>query len=56
MMMNETDVINNIRNSVGIISTETLVESHPYVTDPKKEMARLKSEQPEEYMGVLNEE
>lgn len=48
MMMNETDIINNIRNSVGIISDETLVEAHPYVTDPKKELQRLKSEQSEE--------
>lgn len=55
MMMNETDVINNIRTSVGIISEETLVESHPYVTDPKKEMSRMKSEREEQeaYMAQV---
>lgn len=44
MMMNEADVINNVRNSVGIISTETLAAHHPWVTDVQDEIERLDKE------------
>jgi SPP1 family phage portal protein len=47
MMMNEADVINNVRNSVGIVSTETLVANHPWVDDPDAEMSRLEAEKQE---------
>lgn len=44
MLMNEGEIITNIRNSVGILSTETLVAQHPWVDDPEKELDRLKKE------------
>jgi SPP1 family phage portal protein len=47
VLMNETDVINNIRNSVGIVSEETLLTKHPYVTDASVELERLKAERQE---------
>ncbi len=47
MMMNETDVINNIRNSEGILSDETLIAQHPWVTDPQAEMKRLEKQKQE---------
>ena len=45
MIVNEGDIINNVRNSQGIISTETLLAHHPYVTDVQAEMAKLEQEQ-----------
>ena len=53
--MNEGDVIANCRNSLGIISTETIVANHPWTRDTKEELTRLKKEQAEQMalaMGV----
>ena len=44
MMMNESDIINNIRNSVGILSDETLVAQHPWVDNVQLELKRLEKE------------
>jgi SPP1 family phage portal protein len=44
MLMDETSIIANIRNSIGIISTETLVAQHPWVVDAELELARLEKE------------
>jgi SPP1 family phage portal protein len=44
IMLNESDVINNIKNSVGILSDETLVAQHPWVDDPNEEMKRVKKQ------------
>jgi len=44
MLMNESDTINNIRNSEGILSNETLVAQHPWVTDAAVELDRLDKE------------
>ena len=54
IMVNESDVINNIKNSVGILSDETLVAQHPWVDDPEKEMERVKK-QKEENMDLYGE-
>lgn len=48
IMISEADVINNIKNSVGILSDETLVAQHPWVDDPDEEMKRLKKQKEEE--------
>ena len=48
MLMNETDIISGINQSVGILSQETLIEAHPYVIDKDKELARVKKERAEE--------
>lgn len=44
ILINETDAITNAKNSVGIISDETILAQHPWVTDPKEELKRLKAE------------
>lgn len=40
-IVNETETITNIRNSLGIISDESLVAKHPWVTDAGLEYQRL---------------
>jgi SPP1 family phage portal protein len=44
MLMNEADTINNVRNSAGILSNETLVAQHPWVTDVSAELDRIDGE------------
>ena len=48
IMVNESDVINNIKNSVGILSDETLIAQHPWVDDPEDELKRVKKQKEEE--------
>lgn len=48
IMISESDVINNIKNSVGILSDETLIAQHPWVDDPEAELERLKKQKEEE--------
>ena len=48
ILINETEAITNCRNSVGILSNETIVKMHPWVPDPEKELERLKAEKEEE--------
>ena len=54
IMISESEVINNIKNSVGILSDETLVAQHPWVDDSDEEMKRLKK-QKEENMDLYGE-
>lgn len=44
MIINETDVITNVRNSKGIVSNKTLLEHHPYVGDVEEELKRIEEE------------
>lgn len=56
VLVNEAQTIENIQKSVGIISEETLVSMHPYVTDTKSELKRIKKEKEEkieEYQGAF---
>ena len=48
ILINESQVIEDIKNSVGILSQETLVKQHPYVDDAEEEMKRIKKEEAEE--------
>jgi SPP1 family phage portal protein len=48
MITNTAEGITNAKDSVGIISDETIVEHHPYVDDPKKELDRLKKQREED--------
>lgn len=48
IMVNESDVIQNIKNSVGILSDETLVAQHPWIDDPDEELKRMKKQKEEE--------
>lgn len=40
-LINESDVINDCKNSVGIISDETIMANHPWVTDLQDELDRM---------------
>lgn len=57
MLMNEVDIINNIKNSVGILSKETLIAQHPWVNDVVAELKRLEKEQQQSdiYAGTFQE-
>lgn len=48
MLINESAIITDIKNSIGIISDETLVAQHPYVKDVTEELARIKKQKDEE--------
>ena len=48
MPMDEGATIDNIRNSTGILSTETLIANHPWVDSPQKELEKLKKEKQED--------
>jgi len=43
-IINETDVVANCKNSVGVISDETIVANHPWVTDLDSELERIKAQ------------
>lgn len=45
VMFNESQVIADIKNSMGILSEETLIANHPYVTDVQAEMDRKAEEE-----------
>ncbi|MDR2647633.1 MAG: phage portal protein [Oscillospiraceae bacterium] len=45
MLMNETEIISNIRASVGLLSRQTLVAQHPWVKDADAEIKRLEDEE-----------
>jgi SPP1 family phage portal protein len=47
ILMNESDVISDVKSSDGILSTETLLAKHPWVTDVKAELERIGKEKQE---------
>lgn len=48
MLVNESEIIKDCQNSVGILSDETIVAQHPWVSDVEKELQRIKKEKTEE--------
>lgn len=57
MPMDEGATIENIQKSVGILSTETLIANHPWVTDAKAEYDKLEEEKQaniEQYGGAFD--
>lgn len=42
--VNETETVLNLKNSIGLISEETLVANHPYVTDVNAELERIRKD------------
>ena len=48
IIISETDVITNAKNSVGMISDETVIANHPWVTNVQEELDRLKKQQEED--------
>ena len=47
-IFNETEQIENCVKSMGLVSEETILENHPFVTDIKEELKRLGIEKQEE--------
>ena len=47
IMVSESSVIADIKNSVGILSAKTMVEQHPWVDDTEMEMQRMDKEKQE---------
>lgn len=45
MPMDESSTIDNIQKSVGILSTETLISQHPWVTNVESELSKLSEEE-----------
>ncbi len=57
ILINETEAIEGIQKSVGILSDETLVEMHPWVNDVQQELNRLKKQHESDYNPAeLNED
>ncbi len=47
ILINETETVNNVKSSIGIISEETAVANHPFVTNVQDELDRIKKERAE---------
>ena len=45
--VNESEAINNCRNSIGVLSAETIISNHPWTTSTADEIERIKAEQKE---------
>lgn len=64
VLINESESIANCKNSVGILSDETIVSQHPWTSDVQTELKRLEEQKQadiEQYEGTfpkgdLNEE
>lgn len=57
MLISESDIIDNINKSVGILSNETLIAQHPWVDDAQAELERInkeKEEAAEQFGGAFN--
>lgn len=52
---NEAELITNIKNSMGLLSKETLIAMHPFVDDVEAEMEQIQEEKNEEVddMGFM---
>lgn len=48
ILINESEAIRNAKDSVGIISDETIVANHPWTEDPAEEKDRLKAQKQED--------
>lgn len=48
IIINEAEVIAMARNSVGILSDETIIANHPWVTNAKEEMERIRKQREED--------
>lgn len=44
VLINESQVVSDIKCSVGVLSNETLIENHPYIDDVQKELKRIQGE------------
>lgn len=54
IMISESEVIENIGKSTGILSDETLVANHPWVNDPQAELERKEAQKQKEMNEYAN--
>ena len=47
ILLSESEAIDNVAKSVGILSEETVVSMHPWVDDPQAELDRIHQEKEE---------
>ncbi len=54
ILINETEAVTNAKNSVGVISTRTIVANHPWVSDTNAELKQMDQERDEaaDYGGL----
>ena len=52
-IVNDAEIISEIQQSQGLVSQETLLAHHPFVTDIQAEQERLKQEQQEQMQQML---
>lgn len=52
LLINEAEQVEMAKNSKGTISDETIIEHHPWVTDSKKELERIKAEREQNSIDV----
>lgn len=55
MMMNENEIIDSCQKSMGILSHETIVGQHPWVSDVEREMERIRKEKDQELNGLYGQ-
>lgn len=55
MISNETETITNIKNSIGLLSTETLLRNHPYVDDVEYEKELIEAEKEKDSLDMANQ-
>lgn len=48
IIVNETEIIENCKNSKGLISDETIISMHPWTDDPQEELKRLEKQRQKE--------
>jgi SPP1 family phage portal protein len=53
IIVNESDAIANVKNSMGIVSEQTLLAHHPFVNDTSAELDQIKSES-EQKLNAFN--
>jgi SPP1 family phage portal protein len=53
-IFNESEQIDNCVKSMGLVSEETILENHPFVSDVKKELTKLDAEK-EKNMKLFND-
>ncbi|MCL2461388.1 MAG: phage portal protein [Defluviitaleaceae bacterium] len=54
IIINESEKITSAQTSLGIISEETVVANHPWVTNPLEELKRMKREREEKMSEAMN--
>ena len=57
MLISESEIIDNINKSIGILSNETLMAQHPWTEDVALEKERIEKEKEEaidQYGGAFN--